>query len=46
MSEVLERIAAEGGQVIMPKTLITPEIGYMASFIDMEGNRIAIHSQH
>ena len=46
MSEVLERIAAEGGQITMPKTLITPEIGYMANFIDTEGNRIAIHSQH
>jgi predicted enzyme related to lactoylglutathione lyase len=45
MTEVLERIAAEGGQVIMPKTLITPEIGYMANFIDTEGNRVALHSQ-
>ncbi len=46
MSEVLERIISEGGQVLMPKTLITPEIGYMANFIDTEGNRIALHSQH
>lgn len=46
MTDVLDRIAAEGGQIIMPKTLINPEIGYMANFIDTEGNRIALHSQH
>lgn len=46
MADVLERILSEGGQIVMPKTLITPEIGYMANFIDTEGNRIALHSQH
>ena len=46
MSDVLERIAGEGGQIIMGKTQITPEIGYMAFFIDSEGNRIGLHSQN
>ena len=46
MADVLDRILSEGGQIVMPKTLITPEIGYMANFIDTEGNRIALHSQH
>jgi len=46
MTEVIERISANGGQVIMGKTQITPEIGYMALFIDTEGNRVALHSQH
>jgi predicted enzyme related to lactoylglutathione lyase len=45
MADVLDRILSEGGQIVMPKTLITPEIGYMANFIDTEGNRIALHSQ-
>ena len=45
MTEVLDRIESEGGKVIMGKTLISPEIGYMANFIDTEGNRIALHSQ-
>jgi uncharacterized protein len=45
MTDVLDRILSEGGQIVMPKTLITPEIGYMANFIDTEGNRIALHSQ-
>ncbi len=46
MADVLDRILSEGGQIIMPKTLIAPEIGYMANFIDTEGNRIALHSQY
>ena len=45
MTEVLKRIESVGGKVIMSKTLISPEIGYMANFIDSEGNRIALHSQ-
>lgn len=45
MVPILERIASEGGQVEMGKTLISPEIGYMAFFIDTEGNRIGLHSQ-
>jgi predicted enzyme related to lactoylglutathione lyase len=40
----LGRVAAAGGQVVMPKTLITPEIGYMGFFKDSEGNTIALHS--
>ena len=46
MTDVLDRIVSEGGQIIMGKTLISPEIGYMANFIDTEGNRVALHSQH
>jgi uncharacterized protein len=42
---VLDRIPAAGGQVIQPKTQITPEIGFMALFLDSEGNRVALHSK-
>ena len=45
MDSVLERIDREGGRVLMSKTQITPEIGYMAFFMDTEGNRVALHSQ-
>jgi predicted enzyme related to lactoylglutathione lyase len=31
---------AAGGQIIVPKTEISPEYGFMAVFIDTEGNRI------
>jgi uncharacterized protein len=44
LSGPLGRVADAGGRIIMPKTLITPEIGYMAFFIDTEGNRVAFHS--
>ena len=45
LSPILERIEAAGGKVVMPKTMITEEIGYMATFTDSEGNRVALHSQ-
>ncbi len=34
-----------GGKVLMPKKLITEDIGYMGLFLDSEGNRIALHSR-
>lgn len=40
----LSRVEAAGGKIIMPKTLIKEDIGYMALFLDTEGNRIALHS--
>jgi len=41
---VLGKVEAAGGQVTMPKTKISDEIGYMAFFIDTEGNGGALHS--
>jgi predicted enzyme related to lactoylglutathione lyase len=41
---LLDKIVAVGGKVIVPKTQISPEHGYMAVFMDTEGNRIALHS--
>ena len=41
----LSRVEAAGGKVLLPKTLITEEIGHMAIFLDSEGNRIALHSR-
>ncbi len=40
----LGRVEAAGGKVNMPKTQITPEIGYMAFFTDSEGNTVGMHS--
>ena len=39
------RVEAAGGKVISDKTQISENHGYMAYFIDSEGNRIALHSQ-
>ncbi len=41
---VINRIEAAGGRIFMPKTQISPEYGYVAVFIDTEGNRIGLHS--
>ncbi|MFZ1369052.1 MAG: VOC family protein [Ferruginibacter sp.] len=41
---VLDKVEAAGGTVMMPKTEISPEYGFMALFMDTEGNRIGLHS--
>jgi uncharacterized protein len=41
---ILDRIEAAGGKIAVPKTQISPEYGYMAVFIDGEGNRVGLHS--
>ena len=35
---------AAGGSIMVPKTEISPEYGFMGVFIDTEGNRIGLHS--
>ncbi len=44
VQNVLDKIEAAGGKIVVPKTQISPEYGHMAAFIDSEGNRIALHS--
>lgn len=44
LQKVLDRIPAAGGMVMVPKTAISPEYGFMAVFTDTEGNRIGLHS--
>jgi len=41
---VIDRIEKAGGKILMPKTLISEQIGYMAFFTDTEGNRMALHA--
>jgi uncharacterized protein len=41
---VLDKVEGAGGKVMVPKTMISPEYGFMAAIIDTEGNRIAFHS--
>src|ERR1700710_3121971 len=42
MEAVLAKIGTAGGTVTMPKTKISDDIGYMAFFIDTEGNGMAL----
>ena len=44
LSVVLSKVEAAGGQIALPKTVITEEFGYMGILIDTEGNRIGLHS--
>ena len=44
VQNILNKIEAAGGKILMPKTQISPEYGYMALFLDTEGNRVALHS--
>ncbi len=41
----LGKIEDAGGGVLIPKTQITEEYGYMAFYNDTEGNKMAMHSQ-
>jgi len=41
----ISRVKDAGGKVMIKKTQISPEIGYMAVLADSEGNRIALHAR-
>lgn len=43
LSGPLSRVEQAGGKVLLPKTSIGPN-GFMAHFIDSEGNKVALHS--
>lgn len=45
LSNVLAKVEKAGGKILMPKTKISDDIGYMAFLSDTEGNTIALHSQ-
>lgn len=44
LQTVLDRVEPAGGRVLREKTQISPEYGFMAIFVDSEGNRMALHS--
>lgn len=44
LQTMLDKVAKNGGQVIVPKTEISPEMGFFALFIDTEGNKLGLHS--
>lgn len=41
--QMLDKIQLSGGKILMGKKQISPEAGYMALFLDTEGNRIALY---
>lgn len=44
VQNVLDRVEAAGGKILVPKTQISSEHGFMAIFADTEGNRVGLHS--
>ena len=42
LSRILNRIESAGGQVIMEKTFLSNEAGYIGLFVDSEGNKIGL----
>ncbi|MFO7651494.1 MAG: VOC family protein [bacterium] len=43
IDETLARVLSNGGNVLYPKTSVG-DLGWVAEFQDVEGNRIALHS--
>lgn len=46
LSTVLARVDKAGGQVLLKKTFLSQEAGYIAYFKDTEGNKIGLHSMN
>lgn len=44
LQKVLDKVDGAGGKILVPKTEISPEYGFMAVILDTEGNRIGLHS--
>lgn len=45
LDEDLKKVIEAGGSIGKDKTLINEDIGYIASFVDSEGNKICLHSR-
>lgn len=46
IQKVIDRVEKANGKVVMTKTHISPEIGYMAFIVDTEGNKVGLHAQN
>ncbi|MCW7481538.1 VOC family protein [Leptospira kanakyensis] len=44
LQPALDKVEKAGGKIVLPKTLISPEMGYYAFIIDTEGTKIGFHS--
>jgi predicted enzyme related to lactoylglutathione lyase len=44
LQTVVNKIEANNGKTIVPKTEIGPEMGFYAMFIDTEGNKLGLYS--
>ena len=44
LQTIANKIEANGGEIVVPKTEIGPEMGFYAMFRDTEGNKLGLHS--
>ena len=44
LDAALQRAAAAGAEVSLPRTALPPGMGFMAHVIDPQGNRVGLHS--
>ncbi len=44
LNTVLNRVTGAGGSVVVPKTMIAPDMGNFAFFTDTEGNVVGLYS--
>jgi uncharacterized protein len=44
LSEILNHVENAGGSIIMDKTFLSAEAGYIGMFVDSEGNRIGLQN--
>jgi predicted enzyme related to lactoylglutathione lyase len=44
LQKIADKIKANGGRIVVPKTEIGPEMGFFAIFIDTEGNKLGLQS--
>ena len=44
VQKILDRVESAGGKILVPKTEISKEYGFMAVISDTEGNRIGLHA--
>jgi len=45
LQTIMDRVENAKGKILVPKTLISEEMGYFGIFIDTEGNKMAVHSK-
>ncbi len=46
VAQVLQRVPAHHGEVVVPRTALPEGMGVFAQFRDSEGNRVGLWSQH
>ena len=44
LAVALANVKDAGGEVVLPRTFVSDEVGYMAFIIDTEGNKVGLHS--